>query len=164
MSTQVSIGDRNFDEVFNDWTVDVFVSIAENEVGMNFSSEFEIMVRNHDNRVLPITQLKSDLKIILKRMQNSDVMTSILCYDKDYYPLTTLSEDVNKILKARRRKDYTLAVSNSKLISDKLDEHISDYPIPALNLVLINYTGTKKVIHLDDSLFAPPHDDSDEDE
>lgn len=133
---------------WQNWTTRIQECIYYSKHDFDYLQTFDCFAFNTPIDPDPHKFIKTKINRSVEMMETSLLCTQYLCFDSATFPYVLVQEIVREILSNRRKTNYELSVTTAFQLSNALQTneiYLLDFPIPALTLIAVNYTGTKKV-------------------
>jgi predicted aconitase len=137
--------DARFPKVFDSWVTEIVVELAQKDIVSSWPETFAFVISKQESN--PKDTLVSDIKKMLKVAEKSRFDMLWVGYDHDFLSYDDLLLYIHLINKRRRRKDYQLYASTSFAITNQIQIGMLDAPIPELNIVALNYSGSRSITY-----------------
>ena len=151
----IEIDDTRFPVVFEGWILGAFNQLTEHKddplITLTDHLEFNLIT----SKVPPSKSIPVAIYGALKIMRESHIDAMIIGFPAAQVPILELGSNLIEFLARRRRFDYEIRLFSTHSLSVLIDsinkdpyseDHLLDYPMPNLNLLVINYNGTKNFL------------------
>lgn len=137
----VAIDDIRFPQVYSKWCIDIMSVMFNQAPSLDFIDRIEFWIGTHNK---PLGQaLRSDFKKMVSKYQHSPTEHVILAYGHNTFSLEQIYTEIRQLMAQKRSNNFEIMVTTAFNLTNTIDNRLLDDPLPAINLVLINFTGAK---------------------